>query len=266
MDHYTVIGNPVKHSRSPAMHARFAELAGDNISYDRTLAPLDGFTDTMNRLAAEGYKGANVTVPFKEEAYRWASQLTARAKQAGAVNTLALQKDSSWLGDNTDGAGLVADLKRLGAALRGSNILVIGAGGATRGILGPLVEEAPASLVVANRTESKAEQLAALFNISAHSFADLAGQRFDIIINATAASLSDELPPVTSSIFDGASLAYDLVYKPAGTVFEQWAKAHGCHASSDGLGMLVAQGAESFSLWRQRQPNWQQVLNEMKEG
>lgn len=266
MDHYTVIGNPVEHSRSPAMHARFAELAGDHISYDRTLAPLGGFAETLNALVAGGLKGANVTVPFKEEAFAWASRLTPRATLAGAVNTLALQADGSWLGDNTDGVGLVADLKRLGAELGGSRILVLGAGGATRGILGPLLDEAPQSLTLANRTLGKAQALAEIFAIEVAAMDGLAGRHFDIILNATAASLTGELPPVSPGIFAGASLAYDLVYKPGGTAFERWALDNGCKISSDGLGMLVAQGAESFRLWRGIEPDWQQVLAQMKEG
>lgn len=266
MDHYTVIGNPVEHSRSPAMHARFAELAGDHISYGRTLAPLGGFAETLNALVAGGLKGANVTVPFKEEAFAWASRLTPRATLAGAVNTLALQADGSWLGDNTDGVGLVADLKRLGAELCGSRILVLGAGGATRGILGPLLDEAPQSLTLANRTLGKAQALAEIFAIEVAAMDGLAGRHFDIILNATAASLTGELPPVPSGIFAGASLAYDLVYKPGGTAFERWALENGCKISSDGLGMLVAQGAESFRLWRGIEPDWQQVLVQMKEG
>lgn len=266
MDHYTVIGNPVEHSRSPAMHARFAELAGDHISYDRTLAPLGHFAETLNTLVAGGLKGANVTVPFKEEAFTWASRLTPRATLAGAVNTLALQADGSWLGDNTDGIGLVADLKRLGAELCGSRILVLGAGGATRGILGPLLDEAPQSLTLANRTLGKAQALAEIFAIEVAAMDGLAGRHFDIILNATAASLTEELPPASPGIFAGASLAYDLVYKPGGTAFERWALDNGCKISSDGLGMLVAQGAESFRLWRGIEPDWQQVLVQMKEG
>lgn len=266
MDHYTVIGHPVEHSRSPAMHRRFAELAGQHIKYDRTLAPLDAFVATLEAHIAAGLKGANVTVPFKEAAFAWAHRLTDRARQAGAVNTLALQPDGSWLGDNTDGVGLVADLKRLGAPLGGARILVIGAGGATRGILGPLLAEGPSALVLCNRTLAKAQTLAELFGIEAQAMDALAGQHFDLILNASAASLTGELPAVPAGLFAGASLAYDLVYKPGGTAFERWALDNGCKASSDGLGMLVAQGAESFRLWRGVLPNWQQVLAEMKEG
>lgn len=265
MDLYTVIGNPVAHSRSPAMHQHFAALTGQNISYDRTLAPVGQFTDVFQRRVAEGLLGANVTVPFKEVAWQRAEQLTARAEQAGAVNTLARQADGSWLGDNTDGAGLVADLQRLGMPLRGQRLLIVGAGGATRGILGALLAQQPASVTLANRTRAKADMLAADFAIEAVAMAALAGRQFDVLINATAASLQDLLLPLPVSLCAGAKLAYDLVYRQGGTVFEHWALAHGCAQSADGLGMLVAQGAESFALWRGVRPDWQQVLTAMRE-
>ncbi|WKE65705.1 shikimate dehydrogenase [Gallaecimonas kandeliae] len=266
MDLYTVIGNPVEHSRSPWMQARFAELAGQHIKYDRTLAPLDGFGQTLTALAAAGLKGANVTVPFKEEAFALADGLTARARQAGAVNTLIRRADGTWLGDNTDGVGLVADLLRLGADPKGKRVLVLGAGGASRGILGPLLERQPARLILANRTFDKARRLAEQFPIQASSYAGLAGQHFDLVINATSSSLHDEVPAVPADAMMGASLAYDLVYRKGGTAFEHWARAQGAKASADGLGMLVAQGAESFYQWRGVRPDWQQVLAEMKES
>ncbi|WP_341502639.1 shikimate dehydrogenase [Gallaecimonas sp. GXIMD4217] len=246
------------------MHERFAQLAGEHISYDRTLAPLDGFSEILAKLAGEGLKGANVTVPFKEDAFHWVHELSHRAHQAGAVNTLIKTADGHWLGDNTDGVGLVADLCRLGFDPRDKTLLVLGAGGATRGILGPILDRGPKSITVANRTPAKALSLADVFGIEAAEFEQLHGRRFDIVINATSASLSGQLPALPSDVIASTGLAYDLAYGPRGTTFTRWAASQGCPKTADGLGMLVAQGAESYYLWRGVRPDWQKVLGEME--
>lgn len=267
-DQYVVFGNPIAHSKSPLIHGLFAQQTGQALSYQTALAPLDRFTAFARHFFETG-RGANVTVPFKEEAYRLADQLTERGRRAGAVNTLALQADGSLLGDNTDGAGLVRDLKvNHGATLKDKRILLLGAGGAVRGALEPLLSEEPHVLVVANRTVEKAEQLA-------QEFAELgpilpAGydwldEPVDIIINATSASLSGELPPVSPSlILPGETFCYDMMYAKEPTAFCRWAREHGAGQAVDGLGMLVEQAAEAFFLWRGVRPDSAPVLAELR--
>jgi shikimate dehydrogenase len=256
-DRYAVIGNPIAHSKSPDIHARFAEQTHQQLTYERLLAPLDGFVETVSSFVREGGKGLNITVPFKLEAHALATTLTPRAQAAGAVNTLQF-KDGAILGDNTDGVGLVQDIiKNAGIGIAGKSVLLLGAGGAARGVLLPLLEQGPRRLVLANRTLSKAEELAAQFaaqgRIGVAAFSDL-DEVFDIVINATAASLSDDLPPISPQVFAAHALAYDMMYGKEPTVFMQFAAAHGA-LPRDGLGMLVEQAAESFFLWRGVRPD-----------
>jgi shikimate dehydrogenase len=261
-DRYVVIGNPVAHSKSPDIHARFAAQTGQNLTYERLLAPLDGFDATVRALIAEGGKGANVTVPFKLEAYAIATTLTERAEAAGAVNTLVFD-GNHIVGDNTDGVGLVSDITRNASiVLSGKRILLLGAGGAARGVMLPLLKEQPAELVIANRTASKAVELAQRFsshgNVRASDFSSLQGQ-YDIVINATSASLDADVPPISPSVFTVQTLAYDMMYGKEPTVFMQFAQQYGA-AVRDGLGMLVEQAAESFFIWRKVRPATSPVL------
>ena len=255
-DRYAVIGNPVAHSKSPEIHTRFAAQTGQQITYERLLAPLDGFAASVHDFIAQGGKGANVTLPFKLEAYALATRLSERAQAAGAVNTLQFD-GAHILGDNTDGVGLVADIVRnAGVSVAGQRVLLLGAGGAARGALLPLLQEHPAELVIANRSAAKAvalaQQFAAHGRIRASAFAALDGQ-FDLIINATSASLAAELPPVSGTLFGRDTLAYDMMYGTLPTVFMQFAAAQGASVR-DGLGMLVEQAAEAFLLWRGVRP------------
>jgi shikimate dehydrogenase len=261
-DRYAVFGHPIAHSKSPLIHAAFARQTGQDMRYDAILAPLDGFAASVASFVAAGGRGANVTVPFKEEAFRLASRLSPRAQRAGAVNTLIF--DGGILGDNTDGAGLVADLTRnLNRPLTGKRILLLGAGGAARGVIELLLEQQPATLVVANRTVSRAQELAELFGhgIRACGF-DEATTPFDLIINATAASLAGELPPLSPRAFTAHTLAYDMMYG-RDTPFLTFARAHGA-ATADGLGMLVEQAAEAFYLWRGVRPDTAPVIASLR--
>ncbi len=265
--HYAVFGNPVAHSRSPLIHAEFARQTGQDLDYRAILAPLDGFAAAIDRFREAGGAGANVTVPFKEEAFLLATRLTPRAEQAGAVNTLKFDNDGI-LGDNTDGAGLVRDLTlNLRQPLAGKSLLLMGAGGAARGVIGPLLAEQPGRLVLANRTVEKALQLAELFGgrISGAPYAALAGQRFDVVINATAASLKGELPPLPEDLLHPGALAYDMMYGSE-TPFMAWARQHGAERVADGLGMLVEQAAESFFLWRGIRPDTAPVIASLKSA
>ncbi|WP_374361702.1 shikimate dehydrogenase [Pseudoduganella danionis] len=270
MDRYCVFGNPIAHSKSPDIHAAFAAQTGQQLSYERRLAPLDGFAAAVQDFIAEGGKGANVTVPFKLEAVKVAQALTIRARAAGAVNTLHFT-DEGIIGDNTDGAGLVADIVRnAGVPITGKRVLLLGAGGAARGVVLPILEYRPAQLVIANRTVATAdalvEQFAALGGegvVSACGYAEIQGA-YDIIINATSASLSAELPPVPASVFAPDALALDMMYGAQPTVFLQFAAQHGARLR-DGLGMLVEQAAEAFSLWRGVQPETAAVLKALRE-
>lgn len=271
MDRYAVTGHPIAHSKSPQIHTAFALQTGQDMQYEALLAPLDGFAATVHAFRANGGRGMNVTVPFKLEAFALADRHTPRAKAAGAVNTLVLNADSI-LGDNTDGAGLVRDLTvNLGCSLTGRRVLLLGAGGATRGVLLPLLAEHPAVLTIANRTVSKAEELAGMFaadagdtRLSACGFDALAGQQFDVVINATASSLADEVPPLPPGLYADGALAYDMMYGRADTPFMAAARADGAARVADGLGMLVEQAAESFALWRGVQPDGAAVLADLR--
>jgi shikimate dehydrogenase len=265
-DRYAVIGNPIAHSKSPDIHARFAAQTGQHLVYERLLAPLDGFVQTVRDFTGAGGKGANVTVPFKLEAHALATTLTPRAEAAGAVNTLKFEGDAI-LGDNTDGIGMVTDIVRnAGVAIKGKKVLLLGAGGAARGVILPVLDEHPSELVIANRTVSKAADLATQFaqhgSVSASSFEDLQ-DRFDVIINATSASLSDDLPPVSPAVFGNATFAYDMMYGKEPTVFMRFASSHGASVR-DGLGMLVEQAAEAFFVWRRVRPETAPVYAELR--
>ena len=257
-DQYVVIGNPVAHSKSPAIHAQFAAQTGESIAYERLAAPLDDFAACVQHFMQSGGRGANVTVPFKLEAFALATQLTPRAQAAGAVNTLSFD-DGRIVGDNTDGVGLVRDIVyNAGVVLEGRRILLLGAGGAARGVVMPLLAERPQQLVVANRTFARAQELAQSFPaaasvLKAAAFDDLSGQ-FDVIINATSASLSADLPAVPATLFGPQVFVYDMMYAATPTVFMQWAAQHGA-CVRDGLGMLVEQAAESFFVWRGARPD-----------
>jgi shikimate dehydrogenase len=262
-DRYCVIGNPVAHSKSPAIHAAFAAQTGQDLVYEKCLAPLDGFDATVAQLIAAGYKGANVTVPFKLDAAALAATLSERARAAGAVNTLSFT-EAGIAGDNTDGAGLVNDIVRnAGFAIVGKRVLLVGAGGAARGVILPLLGHRPQELVIANRTAATAEALAASFGghgvpVTACEFTALAG-RFDIVINATSASLAGALPPLPPAIFGRGTLALDMMYAADPTPFMQFASTHGAIVR-DGLGMLVEQAAEAFFVWRGVRPETGAVL------
>ncbi|MGO1792474.1 MAG: shikimate dehydrogenase [Oceanisphaera sp.] len=263
MDRYVVIGHPIKHSQSPFIHHQFAEQTSQAIDYQRLLAPLDGFADSLQHFAREGGKGCNITVPFKTQAMDIADELTERAELAGAVNTLQLLPDGRWLGDNTDGAGLVMDLKRLGFELTGANILLLGAGGAARGAISPLLAEQPAKLVVANRTPARATELAQRFshlgNIISEPLEAL-DSGFDIIINSTSASLQGETLSLSPQVCHAQTRVYDMMYAQQETPFMAWARELGLEHRFDGLGMLVGQAAESFYLWRGVRPDIMPVL------
>ena len=257
-DHYVVIGNPIEHSKSPAIHTQFALQTQQALRYERLLVALDGFDAAIQNLVASGIRGANVTVPFKLDAFHIATDLTPRARAAGAVNTLKFE-DNKIIGDNTDGVGLVRDIVvNAGISLQSRRILLLGAGGAARGVILPLLSELPAELVIANRTVQKAQDLLTQFHghsvaLSASSFDALSGE-FDVVINATSASLSDGLPNISSSLFNEKSFIYDMMYGAKPTNFMQWAVEKKATVR-DGLGMLVEQAAESFELWRGVRPD-----------
>jgi len=271
-DRYGVFGNPVSHSRSPRIHALFAAQTGQDMSYEAVLAPLDGFADAVANFREETggpARGANVTVPFKEEAFRLSNRRTARAEAAGAVNTLSFD-DDDILGDNTDGAGLVHDLKNnLGCDPAGRRILLLGAGGAARGVILPLLLEHPAELLIANRTEERAVRLALEFSrlpdcavgvkLESIGYDELSGHAFDLIINATSAGLSDAVLPAPTSIFAPGSLAYEMFYGRE-TSFMKQARTGNNVRVADGLGMLVEQAAEAFFVWRGIRPRTAPVL------
>ena len=271
-DRYAVVGNPIAHSRSPFIHARFAEQTGEPIEYDRILAPVDSFVATVREFIDGGGRGLNVTVPFKIEAHRFATMLSPRASAAGAVNTLRFDADGIY-GDNTDGVGLVRDIeKNLGVLLSGARILLLGAGGAARGVVLPMLERSPHTLTIVNRTSSKAEELVARFASAANeaqcqlmggSARDIELQQYDVIVNATAGSLAGALPECDDRAFGSGSLAYDMMYSAQPTVFMRHAATLGAR-TADGLGMLVEQAAESFHVWRGVRPDTAPVLAELR--
>ncbi|MCL9783016.1 shikimate dehydrogenase [Vibrio sp. S4M6] len=267
-DRYAVFGNPISHSKSPVIHALFAEQAQQAMTYTAELAPEDGFTQSAEAFFAQGGKGCNITMPFKGDAYQFADVLTQRAELAGAVNTLKKLDDGKILGDNTDGEGLVQDLLQNGTSFADKTVLLIGAGGAARGVLKPLLDQKPRRIVIANRTIEKAQQLADKFQaygeIKAANFNELVNG-FDIIINSTSTSLNGELPNVSSAIFSDCSVCYDMVYKSETTSFNGWAQEHGVLKALDGLGMLIGQAAESFMLWRGVRPETRIVEDKLRQ-
>lgn len=274
LDRYAVAGNPVAHSRSPAIHALFAQQTGQAVDYGRLLCPLDAFVPTVRAFAAQGAKGCNVTVPFKFEAFELAARRSPRAELAQAANTLRFDTaaDGGWLADNTDGLGLVRDITvNAGVPLRGRRVLLLGAGGASAGVLGPILEQGPREVVVANRTVDKAQALvqrhAALaqahgVTLDARTLND-PGEGFDVLINGTAASLAGSGVPVAASVLKPGSLALDMMYGPAAQPFLDWAQRHGAQGR-DGLGMLVEQAAEAFALWRGVRPDTTPVLSALR--
>lgn len=269
---YAVIGNPVAHSRSPAIHAAFARETGQVLSYERLLCPMDGFEAVVRRFAAEGGHGCNVTVPFKFDTLRMAARCSERAQRAGAGNVLRFDADG-WFADNTDGVGLVRDIEaNAGFAIEGRRVLLVGAGGAGAGVLGPLLERRPALIVVANRTAEKARSLVASHAAWArqHGAAldavplDQPGSAYDIVLNASATSLLGQASPVPASVLAPGALAVDLMYGPAADPFLAWARAAGAVAR-DGLGMLVEQAAEAFFAWRGVRPSTAPVLQMLRD-
>lgn len=267
-DRYAVIGNPVAHSKSPFIHAQFAQQTGEHIEYGRLLAPLDGFAAEVGAFKAAGGRGLNVTVPFKLEAHALAYRLSPRAAAAGAVNTLRFDADGIF-GDNTDGFGLVRDIEsNLGVALKGARVLLLGAGGAARGVVLPMLERGPREIAIVNRTAAKAHDLIGQFAAAAAEAGcvikgggpnTIDPNPYDVIVNATAGSLDAALPECDERAFGADTLAYDMMYGAQPTVFMRHAQALGARAA-DGLGMLVEQAAESFFVWRGVRPDSAPVL------
>ncbi len=269
---YAVIGNPVEHSRSPAIHEQFARETGIDLEYGRILAPLDGFVAAVERFRDAGGSGLNVTLPFKVDAFDWAGRHSARASEAGAVNTLRFDADAAdgAFGDNTDGAGLVCDLReRHGFALEGRSVLLLGAGGAARGIVGPLLDAGVARLVVTNRSRANAERLVEKFAARAvHPVfvaLDAIEPGFELIVEASGSGLRDEPVPLAHEVLAAASIAYDLFYAPTPTAFVRQAQAAGAARACDGLGMLVEQAAESFLVWHGVRPPTDAVYRSLRE-
>ncbi len=268
-DLYAVVGNPINHSKSPQIHSAFAEQTEQDLIYSAILVPLEKFKEEADNFFRNG-RGLNVTVPFKEDAWQYADTYSSRALRAGAVNTLIKKEDGSIHADNTDGTGMVRDITvNHGCAIKGKRVLVLGAGGAVRGILEPVLEEKPREVVIANRTVSKAKVLAQDFSdigeVSGCGFDQVEGQ-FDLIINGTSASLSGELPPVPESIIHLETTCYDMMYGAEPTVFNQWAASLNAAATLDGLGMLVEQAAESFEKWRGVRPESSSVIASIREN
>lgn len=265
IDQYAVFGSPIKHSKSPTIHRIFAEQTGQELVYTAQEVTADRFESAVTEFFRLGGKGLNCTLPLKELAWQFADRKTERAESAKAVNTLALQRDGSILGDNTDGMGLVTDLVvNHKFTLNGKKLLILGAGGASRGILSPLFEQQPACIVIANRTASKAVNLAGEFasrgDVNGCGFDELAGLSFDAILNATSASLSNDLPPLPEGLLASNGVCYDLAYGSEPTAFVRWGISHGAVSSLDGLGMLVEQAAEAFFIWRGVRPDTAPVI------
>lgn len=269
-DKYAVFGNPIAHSKSPEIHRQFAAQTGQALSYEKQLVDEQGFDEAADAFFANGGKGLNITVPFKQDAYSYVARTTPRARRAGAVNTLCLEADGTVLGDTTDGVGLVSDiLHNLGWEVRHKKVLILGAGGAVRGALEPLLEQQPQHVVIANRTVDKALQLSkgfAEFGYLLGCGYDMLGeQQFDLIINGTSAGLKGDLPPLPDSLInpEGTIVCYDMLYGAEPTPFMQWASERGAQVS-DGLGMLVGQAAESFALWRGVRPETAPVIASLR--
>jgi len=270
IDRYAVFGNPIKHSKSPQIHSLFAEQTNQSLSYTAELAEPGQFNDAVEDFIKHNGKGLNITVPFKEDAWLCAKQHSERAQRAKAVNTLVLRQDGSLYGDTTDGIGLVRDLtQNHDIELTDKDILIIGAGGAVRGVLEAILEKKPASLLIANRTKQKAVQLAEDFsdlgNISGYGLDEIGERNFDIIINGTSASLKGDLPPIPKTIFRKNSCSYDMMYAAEATPFMSWSIENNASQVFDGLGMLVEQAAESFFIWRDERPETQDVIKLIRQ-
>lgn len=268
-DNYAVMGNPVAHSKSPHIHRRFAMQTGEAVEYTAIQVDPGGFEQAVGNFQAAGGKGLNITVPFKQEAWALVDSRSERAARAGAVNTIKFDGNKLF-GDNTDGTGLVNDLlQNHGLELKGKRILLMGAGGAARGVLLPLLEQKPARLIIVNRTAEKARELAEHFSdaglIEGCGYEALRGKQFDLVINATAASLSGDVPPLPENIFAENAIAYDMMYGAEPTAFLNWSRTHGAVKNIDGLGMLVEQAAESFYLWRGVRPETATVIASLRQ-
>lgn len=269
MDRYAVFGQPVGHSKSPLIHRLFSEQTGQQLFYDKQEVGPEQFEQAVEDFFSSNGKGLNCTVPLKELAWQRADSRSERAEMSGAVNTLKLMADGTLFGDNTDGVGLVNDLtNNLAVELKGKRILLLGAGGAARGVLGALLDCAPACLVIANRTVERAEKLASLFKpkgaVEALGFESLEKRQFDLVLNATAASLSGDLPPLPDSLLAKGAICYDLAYGSEKTPFVCWGEQHGAARSLDGIGMLVEQAAEAFVIWRGVRPETAPVIAELE--
>ncbi|MCF6323317.1 MAG: shikimate dehydrogenase [Gammaproteobacteria bacterium] len=267
-DAYAVMGNPISHSKSPLIHAAFARQTQQRLDYSAIQVDAGGFEQAVGNFRASGGKGLNITVPFKQEAWKFVDERSERAVQAGAVNTISFD-DGCCIGDNTDGVGLVRDLiENHSVGLAGKRILILGAGGAVRGVLGPMLAQQPSKIVIANRTEEKALTLANEFNrrdqLRGCGFPAIDDQSFDLIINGTAASLRGDLPPVPATAISNNTCCYDMMYGKMPTVFMAWASKHGALKVLDGLGMLVEQAAESFFIWRGIRPDTREVIASVK--
>lgn len=270
-DRYAVMGNPIAHSNSPLIHRQFAGQTGQALTYDAILVDIGRFAEAVDAFRRAGGKGLNVTVPFKQDAWRLASRRTPRAERAGAVNTLWWDDDERLCGDTTDGVGLVRDLRdNHGIRIEGRRVLLVGAGGAARGVIEPLLAERPTTLLIANRTPERAYELAAIFAgrgpVTGCGFGDLSGRSFDLVINATAAGLAGEVPPLPGTVFAPGACAYDMMYGSEPTAFVRWSRAQGCARALDGLGMLVEQAAEAFFIWRGVRPDTAPVIARLRAG
>lgn len=268
MDRYAVLGNPIAHSKSPQIHSLFAQQSGQAMSYEKLLVSLDGFTAAVARFQEQGGKGCNITLPFKEQAWELADARSPRAETAGAVNTLVFDQQGRRFGDNTDGVGLVRDLRdNHQTPLRNRRVLVLGAGGAVRGLLPALLEEQPAEVIIANRTLARAQELVELFRgevpLQAVSFEQAGELEWQIVINGTSSGLSGEVPPLPSAQIAG-TVCYDMLYGDEPTPFLRWASQHGADQAIDGLGMLVEQAAEAFFLWRGVRPDSAAVIQALR--
>ena len=271
IDRYAVFGNPISHSKSPQIHTTFAEQTGQELVYTAELAEVDSFEKAVKTFVENNGKGLNITVPFKQQAWQLCDLRSSRAERAGAVNTIIVKDDGSYFGENTDGIGLVRDLiNNHHIELKDKRILILGAGGAVRGVIEPILNEKPTALVIANRTVSKALQLSADFDdigkISGCGFDELEGQLFDVVINGTSASLHGDLPPLPDNLFNDNACAYDMMYAAKPTVFMEWANQHSAEKIFDGLGMLVEQAAESFTLWRGVPPKTKPVIFAIRDS
>ncbi|WP_338366344.1 shikimate dehydrogenase [uncultured Pseudoalteromonas sp.] len=271
MDKYAVFGNPIKHSKSPAIHKQFAVSLGEQIDYRAILAPIDQFEKTVTTFFQQGGIGANVTMPFKEQAYAMADELTPLAKVVGAVNTLKKRDDGTLLGDNTDGVGFVSDLLANEVAIANKRILIIGAGGAARGVILPLLEHKPAEIVIVNRTAQKAQDLAQLFadygNVSGYGFDTLPVSNYSLVVNSTSSSMNNELPALDKKHLKNCDVAYDMFYSLENTVFMNWVAQHNTNTKLlDGSGMLVGQAAQAYFVWRNKMPAILPVVKALKQG